>query len=392
MASSASISAPREEVGRALKRRLRRAYTASIAVRALESIGVGWFACALALSAAHFESPPGAAPAWWPGSIAGVCAALSWWLEGVPEFDRFVRRVDQRGALGGALTTAFDALSRARPSLLAALLVEQIERAVSPRACLAAALPRTPAVLAAPLLGLALFLVDVDARSSAPARPATFAEASLALLGAAQDLRAASPASAAPSTADSPGAASATIAVAEVAREAERTARALADLGARDPSVSEFDRLQKDLDALRARLIHAPESAAGLAELARARTLWAIDAARTALGAELASAGSRAQTGSSIAPSAGASVASSNSGAPASVAGSGAGSESSVASRAGEGRMSAPNAGVTPVDGAGANATTPATEHGTATLRWWAPTYDAVVERWAEARRGARDP
>jgi hypothetical protein len=392
MASSPTSPLARDEVGRELKRRLRRAFAASIAVRALESLGVGWLACALALSAAHLGVGSASGPAWWPGSIAGVCAALSWWLEGDSNFDRFVRRVDRRNALGGALTTALDSLARARPGVLVALLVERIEHEVSPRACIAAAFPRTPAVLAAPLLGLALFLADVDARSGALAQPPTLAEASHALLAAAQDLRGAAPSTAAPSTARSPAAA-AQASNADLARETERTARALADLASRERTKGDLDRLQQDLGVLRERLVReALETTPVLADPVRSRALGAIDAARTAVGAELENAGSRAQAAPSVVTPAGAPSAASNSGTAAIATANGAGGDTSVASSAVDGRMSAPNAGVTPVDGAGATGTTPAIEHGTPTLRWWAPTYDAVVERWAEARRGARDP
>lgn len=393
MASSAATipAAADDAVGRVLERRLRRAFAVSLAARALESIGIGWFACALTLCADQWGTSPSTALPWWAGSIAGVCAALSWWLEARPNYARFVRSVDRRNTLDGALATAVDTLERARTDArrnsLSMLLVERVESDVTGRAMFAAAWPRTPTVLAAPLLGLALFLIGLDARDVSSGPAPTLAEAASALSEAARELRTSSSAASATAGAAAPGAAQA--AIADLVREADSLARSLADRAAGRAERGDVARLQPALDALRSNLIRAASTAQSAAiSSAEARALSAVDAARAALGSELAQAADGARTS----PFAGDSTPSTGAGTPSITSSNGPGAQSGVAPSVTDGRMVPPNAGTTPVDGAGPTATTPAIEHGTASLRWWAPTYDAVVERWAEARRDARDP
>jgi hypothetical protein len=375
---------------RTLEQRMRLAYALFWSSRALESLALGWLACASTLACAvlsRSESPgPPGPQAWAASTIAGVCAALAWWFEHAPECARFVRRVDAQSGAEGAVVTAVEAARDRARNPVSGLLVARIVARVPARAWTRAAAPRAIAVLAAPLLGLAIALAAIDAASSATGASTggTFAAASLA--SAARSLRAVAAHPGAPGASEplAPGGAP----LARLAGELDTAAREMA-IGGSNPN-----RLRNELARLEQELLKVAGTVDPRSEVGAA-VASGLDAASSARsGLELArmaepAAGARPGSHTAEGERAGASPGDADA------------ARALLAGSATNGRMSAPgepNAGAPtpgardPASGAGATLGSRAagSEGALASGRWWPSTYDAVVERWVEGSRGER--
>lgn len=289
-------------------------------------------------------------------TVAVLTTSLAW-RERPPRSADVVRRADRAADLDGALATALDA-SRAAPDAratsteLAAALTARVRAVVGPRQLARAARPRSPLLIAAPLVGAALVAFAFETRPRIVQRDTGAVEA---LRGAASATRSAGSAA----TADT----------------LEIEARRLETAQARDPA---------DLDAL--------ETARAAIE-ALARDLPVADPARGPLERVLSDLG-----GGDTGPAArsdprepGASVAGGKAASDAGFGASGTSAAGSPASAAlangsSDGRMFGPPAGGEPSPGSGLPANGTAGPggpgRGVTSARWWPSRYDDVVARY----------
>ncbi len=279
------------------------------------------------------------------------------WRERPPCVSDIVRRADRAARLDGALPAALDA-TRGSPSAraisgdLAAALAARVRAVVGPRQLARAARPRSPLVLAAPLLGAALVAFALETRPRSAPRDTSAVET---LRGAAAAARTAG----SPATGDA------------LEIEARRLEAALV----RDPT---------DV---------RPLQAARAAIEALARDLSVVDPARASLErvvAELGGgdSGPAARSGER---EAGASVAGGQAAPEAGFAGSagpapGSPVPAALANGSPDGRMFGPPAGGEPSPGSGLPANGTAGPggpgRGATSARWWPSRYDAVVARY----------
>lgn len=146
-----------EEFVRAARRR---AALASLA----RSAAIAALAASVCSAAIEFDGGDSLArAAWVAAALGGALAGAVWWREERSGEREFVRNVDARLELEGALATAADAQC-AKPSSMAALLARRTASRLSAGDLLRAA--PLPAIgwLAAPLLGWALWLAADQAR------------------------------------------------------------------------------------------------------------------------------------------------------------------------------------------------------------------------------------
>jgi len=290
-------------------------------------------------------------------AIAILTTILAW-RERPPFSSDVVRRADRAAGLDGALTAALDATRRAPGTSravsldLQAALASRVRSVVGPGHLARAARPRSPLVLAAPLLGAALVAFALESRPRRAPRDTSAVEA---LRGAAAAVRSAGSLR----TADA------------LEIEARRLEIALA----RDPA---------DLRAL--------QVARATIE-ALARDLPNVDPARASLervvselgGADAPSAARSAERGAAASADSGRAPSEPGSG----VAGGAARGSPALAGLANgvlDGRMFGPPAGGEPSPGSGlpANGTDGpgGPGRGATSARWWPSRYDDVVARY----------
>lgn len=356
-----------------LRARVNAAVIATHAARVGEALLVGlsavWLARAAELAQAQSPSDLSAA------LPAGVFAAASWWLERRPRRVQAVRRIDARTEQDGALLTCWEAVANERPrSPLVAQLAERLDRSGATFAFLRAAVATTPLVFALPCASAAVYAYAASRE----------------------------PASLAPD-----------LATGSIAGSADAVARAAADARAavrgdpvrgdpvREGAARDAQALAGDVRALHdsaAAAAHAPSPAAlrDLAERARAqargappgselaRTLSALAAALAASESSDARANADAvATGSGSTP-AGSTPATAGGSAVSDALSSAAAGPASTAPPGAESATTTVAAGTPPV------APDPGRARTISGGAWWAPRYDAVVERWIEARRVPR--
>src|SRR5207249_1378837 len=103
-ASRANVIVDDDASARTLEQRARLGYALFWSSRALESLALGWLACASTLCCALLSRPgPPGWQAWAASTIAGLCAALAWWTEHTPRRAQLVRRVDMQADAQGAV-------------------------------------------------------------------------------------------------------------------------------------------------------------------------------------------------------------------------------------------------------------------------------------------------
>jgi hypothetical protein len=348
-----------------LRARVNVAVIATHAARVGETLLVGlsavWLARAAELAQAQTDGGLSAA------LPAGVFAAASWWLERRPRRVQAVRRIDARTQQDGALLTCWEAVANGRPrSALVARLAERLDRSGATFAFLRAAVATTPLVFALPCAAAAVYAY---AASREPASLAPdVATASLASGADAVALAAAAARDAGRGDPVREAAARDALALAGDVRALHDTPAGAAQAPA--PAAL------RDLEQrARAQASSAPPGS----ELARALSTLATALAAGESSDARASSDTDA-TGSHPAP---------------------AGITPATASGSGPSdARSAPGAGSAPAVSPGAESTTTTTATATPPAEpaparagtisggaWWAPRYDAVVERWIEARR-----
>jgi hypothetical protein len=354
--------------------RVRVGFAARAIERALESAGIGWLAAAMVASAALLTSP--SAPTLQlcaASAIAAAAAGLAWWIEHGPARRDYVRDLDMQQGLQGALSTAVDAAREIPSSPLADALARRVERKLTIAACVRAALPSTPAVLGAPLLGVAILLVALD-RRALPSSASSDRGAAVAVLdSAAQSARSAARSAPAPGSA----------ALEAVARELERGARTLASVR------SDTGAERAEIERLSAAIARESRDGAGgeIAPDALAAAHAAVESARRSLG--LSSAASTLDHGSS----GGADGASAGLEDPLGADSAARAEDRPVAPAARDGRMAAPQNATQPPGPPAETLIDPTRDlEGGVSPRWWNPAYDGVVARWVEARRTAKKP
>lgn len=376
--------------GAGLSRGLARSFALHCALRALEALALGWLACACVL-AAILVTTPAAAPlqAWLAGAIAFACCSASWWVEHAPNRADHVRAVDRRLGFEGALVTA--GALEAHTGGVAALLVARVAARVRGSELARAALPRTPLVVVAALLGAAVLFAAEDAssrtHSSGLDPDATVGQTLDAAAGALRN-------PSAPRGSEN--------AVSSGTRTNDlELARAL-EAAARDPKT-----LVNEAHALEARLRDAARSSRTERNetLALLRAADALGLVRTATNTSASSTAKSAPTTDELhgrERGAAASTASPTKADPGS-AGSGATGSGSSADRAfasgalaspgTDGRMVAPQSAL----GASSPLATPVAtnrgpEGGVADARWWPAHYDSIVQSWLAPPRSPKHP
>jgi hypothetical protein len=332
------------------------ASVAQIFEAALVGISAAWIAAAARI----LESGSSGAAPWSDGLVAGLAAGAAWWLERRTARAELVRRIDRRRGLDGALITLWQTTqgsSGERPALASAL-AGRVAPKSGRAALLAAALATTPLILALPCGSAALYaaaLARDSAGASAPAASAgTLGELARELRRTALERRAQVPGDAT---------AGAALALAEAAQASPTGSQPAASTGIAQPGT----------DELRASATRLAQAAQPGSELQRALRRLEAALAPAALPSGAGPAGPSAATG---APGPGA-------------------SGSAGLHSAGSGAPADPGAGVS---GAAPNAQDPAARVAPASAAtdapasisngpWWDPRYDAVVQRWIEARR-----
>lgn len=361
-----ALARERDENELALERRLRRALATARARRAIESVACGFSAAALVLAIELLQresSSAGPSLAW---TIAALAAALAWWLEHAPERRETIERIDRRSAFDGALATFDELISEARPRRSRLFRTELARRLVGrwqASGASRAVLPSHPAMLAVPCACAALW---IWAREQ-PARVADVPALGSASLSAALERveRRAS---------DHAGAASAAaLALVDDWRRAADAghagAQTLTELAARAKSLRDDPSLPADVRAALAAALDDAGVEAG-APLRASLGDTAFDAPELGVPAEASRAGLAGSAASSSARP----------------------GESRSGSTGAASGSAAPDTGTAtelplPRSTSTASGVTSANSSAAAAGPWWAPRYDAVVERWIEARR-----
>jgi hypothetical protein len=328
MTAAASVSA-----------RVRAAYRGRSLLVALESAVIGASAGIAALAAAIAgRAEPRDAQTIALLALVATLGAVSWWLERRAAIGDVARAIDARADWHGALTTAFESEARADASPVAALLARRLAPSVPTRRFLGGEARSSSMVLAAPFLAAAFLGAVSEGRSAAQSAPV-----SASSRGPARGPRG-----------SAPGALSAR--AEDLRAEAER----LAALPGRSPEEEAALRsLAEEAQRLAAQA-GRPETPLARLEGEAAELARRIEALRGATPeAGVATGDQRGTMG---------------------------GPESPV-DAAGDGSMrdtppSSPPADARP-------GTPPAPGSGVGASRWWPERYDAIVERWVEARRAA---
>lgn len=311
---------------------------------------------AAALSGVRADDPEG----WALYALAGLLAALAWWLEHPVDGRALAGELDRRLRHQGALVTALELEARARAlSAMEALVRERVLERLRPKEALRATLPALFLPLAAPVCAGLLLALAVERTRESPAQ----SQAELGRLAAGLD------AALGPAAGDAWSAEEAGTLDSRALREtldlldrgAEVARRAL-EPGA-DPAASreELRALERELAALSSRLPRPSDLRAHVEE-ARA---WS-----DALATELEREGGAGAPASIDAAASGGQPSGGASGAL--VAGGELERPSPVPARG------PPAGGVQP-----ASSTAPGSGEGS----WWPPEYDGVVRRWVELRR-----
>lgn len=369
------LHAPEATSLRRLHARVRTALAAAHVARGGEALAVGLSVlfCVRAVELATSSLNEG----WIAALPAASFAAAAWWLERRPSAVDVVRSIDVRLQRDGALFACWEA-SRANRAVtgLVALLAERLE-AVGARAAFArAAVMTTPLVLALPCATAAVYAY---AASRAAVHVGVEAEELRSAVARAAD----GVAGAASRSASNPTSDGALTAAARDAVGLAERVRAL--LAAPREAVPALD-----VDALRDASTDARVSsraaepgselasaldtlASRLADLAASAQSAPESPARAARNSAVAALGDGAvpgvtASGSATAPPSGARVGSETSPVPDTAL---AAAATTPADRTGEARGLASNVRPSPISGG----------------PWWPARYDAVVERWIEARR-----
>jgi hypothetical protein len=359
-----------------LARSLSRSFALHVGMRALEALSIGWLAGALVAASAAVTMHSGlSVQVWIAAGLCAACAGASSWVQHPPRRDEHVRDADLRLALDGALVTSAGIVSSAHSGSLGAALVRRVAARLQSRELVRASLPRTPLMLLAALAGAAVLFAAQDAgQRRAPSSSTQDGTVAARLESAAQAVR-----SAALDQQDARENPQSKAALTAIANDLERAARA-SRIGA-----GEADRLQRVIESARttspspsiARALEKARSAVESARSAIPRTTGGNDPGAQARGP----ASSGLEESEASLPGAKGSLP--TPGDAGSRATSPDGSSGALASASADGRMSARNAD--PRESATPRATgstSAVPERGVGATRWWAPSYDAIVESW----------
>lgn len=353
-----------------LERRVAFAQAAALARVGLEAILIGTCVGTVVLGVARLEAPGSATS---PALLAASFAALGWWLERRPTRVETVRRIDRRCGLDGGFVT-WSECGGAPARRFGELLARRIDARLPRSAIVRAAAPAHPGMLALPCLAIAFYLWTRSDASEIEPRPAP---GSARMASAALDRL---DARARAAIQDRTGNLEANAQLVELASELRRlskagvadrtgtiahsTAEELASLLARGRALERDERLDPDLRSTLNDVLHELRSAAQTSDLASKDPTASSSASATR--SDASAGGSRSTNSDSE------------------------GQQPTTVGQAGALPSEPRGVGVTP--GVAVPATTagkPARGVSSAGT-WWSPRYDAVVERWVEARRGPR--